>query len=132
MTSRDEARHLARRSSEFMTTAKIQFEQGLYGLAAFSLGQALRLYLKHKLLLLGVKFPWTHSVRRLLELLTEVSSERCRVAMSYVMERYLMELSVLEDAYITSRYVAGEFSREEVERLYLAVEDILGRLRDVC
>ncbi len=106
MSSRDEAQHLAKRSSEFMMTAKMQFEQGLYGLAAFSLEQALQLYLKHKLLLLGVKFPWTHSVRRLLELLTEAANERCRATVSYVMERYLMELSVLEDAYITSRYVA--------------------------
>ena len=36
-----------------------------------------------------------------------------------------MELSVLEDAYITSRYVIRDFSLQEAEKLLNAVEEIM-------
>ncbi|MEM2882883.1 MAG: HEPN domain-containing protein [Candidatus Bathyarchaeia archaeon] len=41
-------------------------------LAAFSLEQSLQLFLKAKLLERGVEYPRTHSVRKLLEMLSEV------------------------------------------------------------
>ena len=36
-----------------------------------------------------------------------------------------MELSVLEDAYIMSRYVMRDFSLQEAERLLKAVKEIM-------
>jgi len=40
-----------------------------------------------------------------------------------------MDLGVLEDAYITSRYVMREFKREEVERLARVVREVLEDLK---
>jgi len=40
-----------------------------------------------------------------------------------------MDLGVLEDAYITSRYVMREFKREEVERLAKVVREVLEDLK---
>jgi len=65
LTKREEYEHLLRRSREFYETAILQLEKGFYGLAAFSLEQSLRLFLKAKMLERGVDYPRTHSVRRL-------------------------------------------------------------------
>lgn len=37
----------------------------------------------------------------------------------------MLELGILEDAYITSRYIAKEFKKEEVEKLKIAVEEVM-------
>ncbi|MEM2226716.1 MAG: HEPN domain-containing protein [Candidatus Bathyarchaeia archaeon] len=122
---RDEAEHLAERAEEFLRTAEYQMESGFYGLAAFSLEQSLQLFLKAKLLERGVEYPRTHSVRKLLEMLSEVGGEGQREMARGLLERYLLELGALEDAYITSRYIAREFRKEEVERLRGVVEEVM-------
>ena len=125
MTSREEAKYLLKKPKEFLETAKFQINRSFYGLAAFSLEQALQLHLKSKLLTLGVDYPRTHSVRALLEMLRDLTSEEERMAINDLLDKYLMELGTLEDAYITSRYVMREFRREEVERLREVVEDVM-------
>ena len=72
MTKKEEYEHLLRRSREFYETAILQLEKGFYDLAAFSLEQSLQLFLKAKVLERGVDYPRTHSIRRLLEILSEV------------------------------------------------------------
>ncbi len=130
MSKRSEVDALLTRSRQFLETAEHQYERGFYDLAAFSLEQALQLYLKAKLLEYGVDYPRTHSVRRLLELLSEVlPSEAWRNNVNALTEEYLLELGMLEDAYITSRYVLREFRREEVERLMTAVKRVMERVR---
>ncbi|MCS7365673.1 MAG: HEPN domain-containing protein [archaeon GB-1867-035] len=123
MTSRSEIEYLMKRSKEFLETAKIQIERGYYNLAAFSLDQSLQLFLKAKLLSKGVEYPKTHSLRRLLEILAEVSSEKGRI--QELLDTYLLELGILEDAYITSRYIGREFRKKEVEKLEKAVMEIM-------
>jgi hypothetical protein len=44
-------------------------------------------------------------------------SEDKKVVIEGVLEKYLLELGILEDAYITSRYVMREITKEGVERL---------------
>ena len=73
----------------------------------------------------GIDHPRTHSVRALLEILSEVVAEDKKAVIRGVLEKYLMELSVLEDAYITSRYVMRDFSLQEAEKLLKAVEEIM-------
>jgi len=124
MTKREEVEHLLRRSREFLETARLQLERGFYGLAVFSLEQSLQMFLKAKLLESGVDYPRTHSVRRLLEMLAEVSPDSAEDARR-VLERFMLELGMLEDAYITSRYVPREFRREDAERLMAVVEEVI-------
>lgn len=45
--------------------------------------------------------------------------------MKSVLENYLLQLGLLEDAYITSRYVMREFTVQEVEKLEKAVKEIM-------
>ncbi len=120
----EEVEYLRRRSREFLETAKIQFQKGFYGLASFSLEQALQLIVKAKLLECGGDYPRTHSVRSLLSLLGRLLGGEAEAGIKKIMGMYSLELALLEDAYIVSRYVPREFSADEVERLMKAVEEV--------
>ena len=121
MTKLEEAEYLLRRSRRFYETATMQMDRGFYDLAAFSFEQSLQLFLKASLLKLGIDFPRTHSVRRLLEMLHEITGEN---RIKEILHRFNVELGALEDAYIMSRYVARDYNREEVERFKKVVEEV--------
>jgi HEPN domain-containing protein len=121
VTKLEEAEYLLRRSRRFYETATMQMDRGFYDLAAFSLEQSLQLFLKASLLKLGIDFPRTHSVRRLLEMLHEITGEN---RIKEILHRFNVELGALEDAYIMSRYVARDYNREEVERFKKVVEEV--------
>ena len=124
VTRRKEVQHLIERSS-FLEAAEYQINRGFYDLAAFSLEQALQLFLKSKLLENGVDYPRTHSVRTLLEILQRVISEDKRKVVRDALNKYLLELWILEDAYITSRYIMREFRKGEVKRLLQVVKEAM-------
>ncbi len=125
VTRREEKEHLLKRSKNFLETAEYQISKGFYDLAAFSLEQALQLFLKAKILAEGVDYPRTHSVRVLLEILSDLVSENKKTGVKEILDKYLLELSVLEDAYITSRYIMREFTKQEVEKLAKSVKEIM-------
>jgi len=100
----------------------MQMDKGFYDLAAFSLEQSLQLYLKASLLKLGMDYLRTHSVRRLLELIHEVTG---REEIKRLLSKFSVELGALEDAHITSRYVARSYNPEEVGRLRGVVEEVI-------
>lgn len=99
----------------------MQIKRSFYDLAVFSLEQSLQLYLKACLLKLGLDYPRTHSVRKLLELIHEITK---RNEIKEILTRFSVELGALEDAYITSRYIARSYSFEEADRLKKVVEEI--------
>lgn len=125
MTRKEEEKHLIKRSKEFLETAEYQTSKGFYDLAAFSLEQALQLFLKSKVLAEGVDYPRTHSVRTLLEILSDLVPEDKESTIKSILENYLLELGMLEDAYITSRYAMREFTKQEAEKLTKAVKEIM-------
>jgi len=63
---------LFKRAREFLETAKYQMNIGFHSLAAFSLEQSLQLFLKAKLLENGMDYPRTHSVRMLIQVLSDI------------------------------------------------------------
>jgi len=125
VTVKEEEKRLLKRSGDFLETAKYQVNESFYDLAVFSLDQALELFLKAKVLTEGVDYPRTHSLRALLEMLSQLVPESKKSVVKGVLESYLLELGVLEDAYITSRYVMREFTKREAEKLTLAVKEIM-------
>lgn len=125
MTRRDEAEYLLERSKQFLETAKYQIKKGFFSLAVFSLEQALQLSLKSKMLASGVDYPRTHSVRTILEILSDLAPEEERATVKQILDSYLLELGMLEDAYITSRYVRREFRKEEAEMLMKVVKEVM-------
>jgi HEPN domain-containing protein len=125
MSRKEEIEHLLSRSREFLETAKYQSSAGFYSLAAFSLEQSLQLFIKARLLENGVDYPRTHSVRTLIEVLSSIVDERRKDVIKGMLDKYLLELGMLEDAYISSRCIVREFRREEVEKLRIAVEEVV-------
>jgi HEPN domain-containing protein len=125
LTRKEEEKHLIKRSKEFLETAEYQTGKGFYDLAAFSLEQALQLFLKSKVLAEGVDYPRTHSVRTLLEILSDLVPEDEESTIKSILENYLLELGMLEDAYITSRYAMREFTKQEAEKLTKAVKEVM-------
>ncbi len=117
--------HLIKRSREFYETAVMQMEKGFYGLAAFSLEQALQLFLKAKILEKGMDYPRIHSIRRLLELLSEIVEHQHSRTIRNLVNKYSLELASLEDAYIVSRYIPREFRKEEVLKLKKIVDEVM-------
>lgn len=127
MVKREEAEHLARRAEEFMRSAELQAGENMYALAVFSLEQALQLFLKSRLILQGVDYPRTHSIRRLLTLLAAVSQEH-RSWIDELLRRRSLEIAFLEDAYISSRYFLRDFGFEEYRRVREIVEEVMRNL----
>ncbi|BAJ50827.1 HEPN domain-containing protein [Candidatus Caldarchaeum subterraneum] len=121
MTRYEDAARLLERSMWFFETALMQVGRGFYDLAVFSLEQSLQLYLKACLLRLGIDYPRTHSVRKPLELIRDVTGHR---DIEEILSRYAVELGSLEDAYITSRYVTRTYAAVEVEKLKNTVEEV--------
>ncbi len=68
-------------------------------------------------------FPSVYEIRKLIELLGKVNND------SYLLEllkKKQLELSLLEDVYITSRYIPKEISAEEASQLMMLVRDVIG------
>jgi len=125
VTRKEEEKRLLKRSRDFLETSEYQASKGFYDLAIFSLEQALQLFLKAKVMAEGVDYPRTHSVRALLEILLDVVPQNLKSSIKGILEKYLLELGMLEDAYITSRYVMREFTKPEAEKLSKAVKEIM-------
>lgn len=121
MTCEEEYMALIERYRRFLITAELQIDKGFYDLAVFSLEQALQLRLKAALLALGAAYPRTHSVRRLLELVHQITGNK---EVKNLLTKYSVELGALEDAYISSRYVPRSYTKEEAERLKEVVKEV--------
>jgi HEPN domain-containing protein len=120
--SGEEVDSLRRRSREYIQTYEFHLSHGMYALAMFDLEQALQLNVKASLLEEGVAYPRTHSVRRLLELLADVrNDDRLRG----IVREYAVELKLLEESYISSRYVATNFREDEVMRVKRVFDEVM-------
>jgi len=67
------------------------------------LEQAAQLFLKSKILEFGIQFPKIHEISKLLEFLED---------------------KILEEAYISPRYLLTSFSKEDVERVLKFLEEL--------
>jgi HEPN domain-containing protein len=94
-------------------------------LAAFNLEQGLQLYLKAEILKNGARFPHTHDLIDLLEFLYEIKKDE---DIRRIISEYAVELGSLTDAYIMARYFTRKYTKEEVEKLLNAVENIISKI----
>jgi HEPN domain-containing protein len=124
----EELRILLERSRRFYESSIIQIEKGFYDLTAFSLEQSLQLFLKAYLLKLGVDYTRTHSSRKLLEMIYEITKFE---VIKDLVQKFSIELAFLEDIYITSRYISREFTLNEVSRLKKVIDEVIEVVREV-
>lgn len=96
-----------------MARALDSLSSGDYDLASFLSEQAVQLHLKSILLAKVGDYPRSHSITLLISILKKACGEE----FIRFFERWRSEISLMEDAYIASRYLVREYSREEAESL---------------
>ncbi len=116
---------LKRRALAFLDTARLNLEKGYYDLVLFHVEQALQLYLKYLLYLRLGDYPKTHSLTALLRAVAKAYGDR---RVEELLEKNLVALYLLEEAYIASRYLPRSYDRELAERMFRFAENILGEL----
>ncbi len=122
MNSLDTVKLLMRRASDALDTAKYHLDKGIYDWAAFEIEQSLQLFLKGRLLESGIPFPSVHEIRKHIELLGRVNNDNYLLG---ILKSRQLELSLLEDVYITSRYIPKEIGKDEAVELMLLVEEVI-------
>ncbi|WP_252900362.1 HEPN domain-containing protein [Vulcanisaeta sp. JCM 14467] len=115
MSTRDEINTLIRIARDFLKTAEFQMGNGMYDLAVFNLEQALQFFLKAKILEYGAQYPRAHSVRYLLRFLRDIVPNDKRQIVSELLDRYLFELGVLEDAILVQGTCRGSTLRRRLK-----------------
>ncbi|MFP3349210.1 MAG: HEPN domain-containing protein [Thermoproteus sp.] len=116
------AEYLKRNAIAFLEQAEENLGRGRYNLAMFSLEQALQLSLKYTLYQLTGSFEKTHSVKRLLRQVVELTGNRELEKM--VGEAHIV-LELIEQSHIAARYLPYEYDKESVERSLNVVRGIL-------
>ncbi len=107
---------LMRRAKRLYEDSLRCYKDGFFDLALVYLEQALQLFLKAKALEKYGKFPKTHNLRFLLEILDYKPSKE-----------EILILDLLDDAYISGRYLEKEYSKEEFEKALEFVKKIFER-----
>ena len=105
---------LKRRAKAFLESARADYARGDYDLVLFHVEQFLQLYLKYLLYRRIGDYPKTHSLIRLLRDVMRVYGDN---VLREFYEENMEALYLLEEAYITSRYLPREYDREIAERI---------------
>jgi len=110
----------------FLESARADYARGDYDLVLFHVEQFLQLYLKHLLYRRIGDFPKSNSLIRLIKEVMRVYEEE---SLRRFYEENLGTLYLLEEAYIASRYLPGQYDREIAERILRFAEKSLEVLR---
>jgi HEPN domain-containing protein len=118
----DEMRLLRKRARAFLARAVDSLNSGDYDVASFLSEQAVQLHLKSILLEKLGDYPRTHSISSLVSIIKKTAGYE---ALMRFLEENRMGLRLMEDAYISSRYLVREFAKEEAEMLINIATEVL-------
>lgn len=105
---------LKRRALSFLRDARWDFERGDYDLVLFHVDQFIQLYAKYLLYRRLGDYPKARSIVRLLRDLARVYSSE---DLEKFVEENLEALYLLEEAYISSRYLIREYDASIASRI---------------
>lgn len=117
---------LKRRALAFLDIARINYEKGYYDLVLFHVEQFLQLYLKYLLFRKIGDYPRTNSLIRLIKDVIKVYKEE---SVEKLLQENMEALYLLEEAYITSRYLPRQYDKEIAERMLKFTEKALEVLK---
>ncbi len=103
----EEVERLRKRAVSFLEAAEERLKAGSYDISCFLAEQAVQLYLKSVILEFSGEIPRTHSIRKLLSILSNLLN------IKFDFDR--KELIFLEDAYIKARYLSSEYGEEDAK-----------------
>jgi HEPN domain-containing protein len=120
------------KSKRYMEDSEDNYNKGYYDLSTFSLHQSIELFLKGVLLLKEGDFPHTHNIRNLMEDLKIGGNIKCVNAINGYINKYGIELSLISNAYIASRYFESDYNNNDVLKLIKIIKEIKEGIEDVC
>ena len=109
-----EEKFLKKRAQEFWQRAQEDLQKGRYNLCALDTEQAVQLWIKQLILQKAGDFPRTHYFNTLINALIEIYATD---SVKNFYQDNILQFTSLEDAYLTSRYLPKEFSKEEAVKL---------------
>lgn len=118
----NEVKALLTKSKKFMDLASTCVKQNVHDLACFNAQQATQLFLKAYILKKLGYIPRMHSIRELIGTLAKQLSEK---KLSDYVKSHRLELTALEDAYISSRYFIKEFTKDDAEDCIRIAKDVM-------
>jgi len=113
---------LRKRALSFLRDARSDFEHGDYDLVLFHVEQLIHLYSKYLLYKRVGDYPKTHSIVRLLKDVAKVYDSR---ELNDFLSRNLEAIYLLEEAYISSRYLPREYDEDIAAKVLKLGEEIL-------
>lgn len=122
MSHVDEVKLLRRRAKAFLARALDSLNSEDYDLASFLSEQAVQLHLKSILLEKLGDYPRTHSVSLLISILKKLPNYESLIKF---LEERRKDVRLMEDAYIASRYLTREYTKEEAEVLVNIAKEVL-------
>jgi HEPN domain-containing protein len=125
MSSKEEVEILKNRAKSFLEISKICHKKHKFDLPVSNCEQATQLFLKAFLLEKQGWYPKTHSIFELMKL-----ASKFKPKLKNLVKNETLAISLFEDSYITSRYVARIFEKEESEKALKFTKklgDIIGK-----
>jgi HEPN domain-containing protein len=113
---------LKKRALSFLRDAKTDFENGDYDLVLFHVEQFVQLYSKYLMYRKIGDYPKTHSLMRLLNEIVKIYSD---CGLKELLNEYLEAFYLLEESYISSRYLPREYDRNIASRILNLSEKLL-------
>ncbi|PUA32412.1 MAG: DNA-binding protein [Zestosphaera tikiterensis] len=121
--SRKDVEALKQRALDFLHAVEDDLKSGMYELAAFHCEQAVQLALKYVLAVELGHYPHTRNLRELFE---EVKQVKPNLWLLYEKHKYAVE--VMNDAYISARYLPRTYGEDVVKGLYEVATVVLNEV----
>ncbi len=122
MSHANEVKILRKRAGAFYKRALDSLKDDDYDLASFLSEQAVQLHLKSILLEELGDYPKTYSISNLISILRKVKKYDSLVKF---FDENRLKFRLMEDAYILSRYIIREYTKEEAEALLEVAKEVL-------
>ncbi len=124
MTATDEFNTMIEKSRRFLINAERNMEAGFTDIGAFSANQSLDLYLKVILLRECGDYPHTYDIKNLLRNLLALSDKYVRKKIELILKEKSLVLSLIQDAYLTSRYFSTSYSSDDLKEMISVIKYI--------
>ena len=124
MMANDEFNTMVEKSRRFLISADRNLEERFTDIGTFSANQSLELYLKVKLLRESGDYPHTNEIKNLLRHLLDLSNENVRKKIELILNEKSLVLSLIQDAYLTSRYFSTSYSSDDLKEMISVIKYI--------
>lgn len=124
MTADEEYKRMIERSRQFLLNAERNLDGGFIDIGAFSANQSLKLYLKALMFKEMGDYPHIHDLKTLLRNLSTVSDQDVKEKIELCLKEKSLILSLIQDAYLTSRYFFTSYSADDLREMISTIKDI--------